>query len=69
MATKTKDLRQLTVEELGKEIRDAREELVKLRMRKQSDQIERPSTFRELRRSIARLETILAEKKRAEKAA
>ncbi len=62
---KLKDMRQLTPEELAKQLRDSREELVKLRMRKQSDQIERPSAFRELRRDIARMETLLREKKRA----
>jgi large subunit ribosomal protein L29 len=66
---KIKDTRQLTPEELRKKLSDTREELVRLRLRKQSDQIERPSEFRQMRREIARIETLLREKAKASSAA
>lgn len=53
------DIRELSPEELKKKLRDTRNELVQLRVRKQAGQIEKPSELRELRRDIARLETAL----------
>jgi len=51
--------------EIQKKLRETREEQVNLRMRKQTGQVEHPHRFRELRHEIARLETILREKKLA----
>lgn len=51
--------------EIEKKLRDTRDEQVELRMRKQTGQVEHPHRFTELRREIARLETILKEKKLA----
>lgn len=62
---KTKDVRELSVEEIGKKLRDSREELVNLRIRKLSDQVDNPSRLKILRRNIARFETILKEKRAA----
>jgi len=61
----TKDIRELSEAELQKQLRDSREKQVELRMRKQTGQVEHPHEFKQLRRDIARLETILSEKKLA----
>ncbi len=60
-----KEIRDLSTEEIKKKIRDTRNELVQLRVRKQAGQVEKPSEFRAMRRDIARLETILNEKSTA----
>jgi large subunit ribosomal protein L29 len=62
---KTKDIRELSENEIEKKIRDSRDASVDLRMRKQTGQVEHPHEIKELRREIARLETILKEKKLA----
>ena len=59
---KAKDIRELSPEELNKKLREAREELVNLRVRKQVGQVENPSQLRTLRRDIARYETTLRQK-------
>lgn len=61
----TKDIREMSEAEIEKKLRDTRDEHVNLRMRKQTGQVEHPHKFRELRKEIARLETILREKKLA----
>lgn len=62
-----KEVRNLSEQEIEKQLRDSRQELLNLRLRKQSGQVETPSQLRTLRRDIARMETILIE--RAEGAA
>lgn len=62
---KTKDIRELSEAEIEKMIRDNRDATTNMRMRKQTGQIEHPHEFTKLRREIARLETILREKKLA----
>ena len=62
---KAADIRELSPEELKKKLRDTRNELVQLRVRKQAGQIEKPSELKALRRDIARFETILRQKSRA----
>ncbi len=61
----TKDIREMSEAEIEKKLRDTRDEHVQLRMRKQTGQVEKPHEFTNLRREIARLETILKEKKLA----
>ena len=61
----TKDIRELSENEIEKKIRDSRDASVDLRMRKQTGQVEHPHEIKQLRREIARLETILKEKKLA----
>ncbi len=62
---KTKDIRELSVAEIEKKIRDSRAELVHLRLRKQTGQVERPHLLREIRRDLARMQNILEEKQAA----
>lgn len=65
MKTST-ELRELTPEELRKELRDTRTELVNLRLRKQLGQVEDTSLLPQLRRHVARILTLLKEVERAE---
>tara|TARA_B100001123_G_scaffold448690_1_gene610895 strand:+ start:824 stop:1024 length:201 start_codon:yes stop_codon:yes gene_type:complete len=57
-----KEIRDLSEQEIEKHMRDSRQELLNLRLRKQSGQMETPSELRALRRDIARMETILKER-------
>ncbi len=57
-----KDLRELTTEELEQKRGDFREDLFRLRMRKAVAQLENPMRLRQLRRDIARIESILRER-------
>jgi len=61
----TKDIREMSEAEIEKKLRDTRDEQVTLRMKKQTGQVEHPHRFNEMRKEIARLETILREKKLA----
>jgi large subunit ribosomal protein L29 len=61
----TKDIREMSAAEIEKKLRDTHDAHVNLRLRKQTGQVERPHEFTQLRREIARLETILKEKKLA----
>ena len=61
---KIKDLRELIAEELQQKRGDFREDLFRLRMRKAVAQLENPIRLRQLRRDIARIETILRERDR-----
>lgn len=56
---KAKELRELTTEELHQKRGDLREDLFRLKMRKAVAQLENPIRLRQLRRDIARVETIL----------
>ena len=58
---KTKELKELSVAELNKKLRETREELLNLRLRKQTGQVEKPHELRELRKLIARIQTLIKE--------
>ena len=62
---KAADLRAKDVGELEKELVSLRKEQFNLRMAMGSGQMVRPHLFNEARKKIARVKTILAEKKRA----
>jgi large subunit ribosomal protein L29 len=66
---KAADIRELTTEEITKKLRETRDELAGLRVRKPTGQLENTSELRKLRRDIARFQTLLLEKQRAEAAA
>lgn len=59
---KAKELRELSIEELQQKRGDLREDLFRLKMRKAVAQLENPVRLRQLRRDIARVETILRER-------
>ncbi len=58
----TKEIRDLSVDELGSRKRELRDEIFHLRIQQQSGQLEKPSQLRTLSREIARLETVLTQK-------
>jgi len=59
---KTAELRQLTIQELGKKAADLRRELMNLRFQRSGQQLKNPLKLREVRRMIARILTIIKEK-------
>lgn len=59
-------IREGSVEELSKKLRDNREELLNLRLRLQSGQVQNPARIRTLRRENARIKTVLGEKSAAQ---
>ncbi len=54
----TKEMRELSSVELDRKLREQRDELVGLRLKQTSGQVENPARFRQLRREIARMETL-----------
>lgn len=60
-----KEIRDLSATELDKSLRDTRQELLNLRLGRQSGQVEKTHLLRVKRKDIARMETILTEKKRS----
>jgi large subunit ribosomal protein L29 len=60
-----KDIRELSPAEIGTKLRDTREQLLQLKLRKQTGQVEKTHELRTLRKDIARLETIQNQKKQA----
>jgi large subunit ribosomal protein L29 len=60
---KTKEIRELSVTELEIKLRETREQLLQLRLRKQTGQVEKPHLLHVYRKDIARLETIIHAKK------
>ena len=59
---KTKDIRELSPVEMDKKLRDFRNELLNLNIRKNAGQVENTGKIRIIRKDIARLETIKAQK-------
>jgi large subunit ribosomal protein L29 len=59
---KAKEIRELTEAEAQSKLRDLRQELFNLRLQQQTARLERPSRIREVRRDMARIETILRER-------
>ena len=58
----TKEIRQLAPAEITTKLRATRDELLQLRLRKHTGQIEKTHELRSLRKDIARLETVLRQK-------
>ncbi len=59
---KAKDLRSLSVEELSKKEVEFKDDLFKLRFKHGIRRLENPSKLNLIRKDIARIQTILAEK-------
>jgi large subunit ribosomal protein L29 len=59
MSMKPEEIRKLSAEELQVKLSDTREELMKLRFQKVTSQLTDTSRLRQMRRDIARIETIL----------
>ena len=58
------EFRNLTEEELSVRRDELKRELFNLRVQATSGQLEKPSRIKELRRDVARLETVLSERRR-----
>jgi large subunit ribosomal protein L29 len=61
---KAKEIRELTDAEAQSKLRDLRQEMFNLRLQQQTARLERPSRIREVRRDMARIETVLRERQR-----
>lgn len=61
------NLREKSVEELNKELTELRKEAFSLRMQKATDQLQKTHRIKEVRRNIARVNTVLTEKKLGDK--
>jgi large subunit ribosomal protein L29 len=64
----SKEIRDLSETEIATKTREIRDQLLQLKLRKQTGQVEKTHELRTLRKDIARLETIGNQKKAAEKA-
>ena len=65
---KASALRERSAEELTKTLSDLEEQLFKLRFQKSTGQIENPIKIREVRRDIARVLTVINERRAQESA-
>jgi large subunit ribosomal protein L29 len=63
--TKAHDLRDLPLDELENMIRDKSEELMNLRLRGRLRQLDNPLQIRIARREVARIKSVINEKKQA----
>lgn len=59
---KANEIRDRTQEELQKELLDLKSELFKLRFQHATNQLDNPMKLKEVKRSIARVKTILRER-------
>lgn len=59
---KTKEIRELTVEELNAKLKELKEELFNLRFRHAIGQLENSALLKNCRKDIAKVKTILREK-------
>lgn len=66
---KAKNLRDLTKDELVNKVSELKGELFNLRFQLATGQLENPMRIREVKRTIARTQTVLKEKDMAEKGA
>ncbi|NMA54474.1 MAG: 50S ribosomal protein L29 [Firmicutes bacterium] len=62
---KAKELRELTDDELQEKLSDFKEELFNLRFQHATRQLDNPMRLKDVRRSIARIKTVLHERKLA----
>ena len=60
---KTKELREQSSEELATRRRDLKEEALNLRVQQESGQLENPARIRQVRREVARIESLLSERR------
>lgn len=61
---KTKELRDMSDEQIGLTLDEAAEKLFRLRIRSQTEKLDAPSELRRNRRLIARIKTIQTQRKR-----
>lgn len=61
---KANEIRKLTSEEIEKKIKDSKSELLDLRMKAATGTLEKPSKIDAIKKDVARMMTILNERKR-----
>ena len=59
---KASEIRKMSTEEISKEIAKLKTELFELRMKQATGNLEKPARINELRKSVARMKTILKER-------
>ena len=59
---KPKEIRELTDAEAQAKLRDLQQEMFNLRLQQQTARLERSSRIREVRKDVARIETVLRER-------
>jgi len=59
---KANELREMTDQELVKKLNDAKDELFRLRFQLATGQLDNPMRLKEVRRSIARVRTVIRER-------
>lgn len=60
---KVHEIRELSVDELNGKVRDLQDQVFRLRIQKAMSQLDAPSKMRTLRRELARVKTVLREKR------
>lgn len=68
MPLEPKEIAELSLVEIDKKIRDVRHELLELRLKKKTGQLEKSHLLKDLRRDVARLETFASRKRKQEAA-
>ena len=63
---KINELRKLSTEELNNKISESKRELLDLRLKNATGTLEKPSKLRELKKDVARMKTIINERKNEE---
>ena len=61
---KVKEIRQLSNEEIEEKLKENKEELFNLRFQQATGTLEKPSRLRDLRHTVARMKTVLNERKK-----
>ncbi len=61
---KTKDLRAMSVDELETKLLEAKKEQFNLRIQQSTGQLQNTATIRKVRREIAKINTLLTERKK-----
>ena len=62
---KVKEIRELTTEQIEEKIASTKVEIFTLRLKQATGNLEKPSRIHELRKDVARMKTVLAERKEA----
>ena len=66
---KINEIRELTLKELQSRKHELRQELFNLRIQQQSSQLERPHMLRDIRKDLARIESVITTKRKTATAA
>ncbi len=65
---KTKELRELSVEQLNEKVLELKKDLFNLRLAHATNQLDNPTKIADVKRDIARLKTVIRERQLAAKA-